>query len=79
MFYVNKQCTMSFISAFLLLLFCEQLWAAFGNQQANKNGEAVGKSIWQSQIQSGFWLEGTTLTLHTKMWIIGFKYWLVQF
>lgn len=36
---------MSFISVFLLLLFCEQLWAAFGNQQANKNGEAVGKSI----------------------------------
>lgn len=45
MFYVNKQCTMSFISVFLLLLFCEQLWAAFGNQRANKNGEAVGKSI----------------------------------
>lgn len=36
---------MSFISVFLLLLFCEQLWAAFGNQRANKNGEAVGKSI----------------------------------
>lgn len=33
---------MSFISVFLLLLFCEQLCAAFGNQQANKNGEAVG-------------------------------------